>query len=283
MVVALQRLAVVGLPWYVPLPTLDATELWTAAGTLLRPRYLLATHPDALALPTALQAAFAERQDLQTQAYAQLAARRAPARPSMTTGLDAAALREWWLALSGDWQRAFNQAVLGRGETVALPDVGALRSLHEAEELEIVGNGILLFGMRQLSFKLTELSGLTGLTRLRRLNISGHALTHLRELADFPALEYLNATGNRITTLRGIHRLPRLHTLILRDNRLRTLAGVQRLVELQHLDVLNNNGLQKIVGVEALPRLEELIVPGHKNAVRATLAALPERVRVLHY
>lgn len=282
MAVALQRLAVVGLPWAAPLPSLDPEALWADAATLLRPRYLLATHTEALALPKALRAAFAERHELQTQAYAQLAARRVPVRPAVT-GLAAAELRAWWLALSPDWQRAFNQAVLGRGETVSLPDVGQLRLLHETEELEIVGNGILLFGMRQLSFQLTDLSGLTGLRQLRRLNVSGHALAHLRELADFPALEYLNATANRITTLRGINRLPRLHTLVLRDNRLRTLSGVQHLKSLRHLDVLYNNGLQQIGGVEALPLLEELVVPGHKNAVRATLAALPDSVRVLHY
>ncbi len=183
-------------------------------------------------------------------------------------------LRDWWYNLNEDWQKAFNQGVLSRGEMVLIPSEEQLRSIFERKKIDIVGSGILLYGLNQLSFKLTELSGLKDLKQITELNLSGHDFTDIENLETFPHLELLNCTSNRISTLRNIKRLKNLKTLIIRDNDLINFDGIEDMEELEYINALYNQKLRSIAGVEDLENLQVLCVPNYKTKIIRELKKL---------
>ncbi len=176
-------------------------------------------------------------------------------------------LLDWWHNLSENWQKAFNQGVLSRGEILSIPSEEQLRSIFERKKIDIVGSGILLYGLNQLSFKLEDLSGLKDLKHITELNLSGHNFTDMEGINDLPNIELLNCTSNRISTLRHIRKLEKLKTLIIRDNDLVNLDGVEDLDELEYLNALYNQKLRSIGGVEDLENLQVLCVPNYKTKI----------------
>lgn len=183
-------------------------------------------------------------------------------------------LLDWWHSLNEDWQKAFNQGVLSRGEILSIPSDEQLRSIFERKKIDIVGSGILLYGLNQLSFKLEDLSGLKDLKQVTELNLSGHNFSDMEGVNQLPNLELLNCTSNRISTLRHIRKLERLKTLIIRDNDLVNLDGVEDLEDLEYLNALYNQKLRSIGGVEDLENLQVLCVPNYKTKIIRELKKL---------
>ncbi|MFK7948323.1 MAG: hypothetical protein AB8G11_12100 [Saprospiraceae bacterium] len=183
-------------------------------------------------------------------------------------------LENWWYNLEEQWQVAFNQSVLSRGEDTSLPDEDQLRSLFKRKKIDIVGNGILFFGLNQLSIKLTNLSGLKELSQIEDLNISGHDLMDLRGLEHFDNLEFLNCTSNQITTIEYILHLEKLKSLNLQDNSLFNLRDVEKLSNLTYLNCLYNSTLKSISKVGLLKNLETFKVDNYKTIIRLELKDL---------
>lgn len=183
-------------------------------------------------------------------------------------------LENWWYNLEEQWKVAFNQSVLSRGENTSTPDEDQLRSLFKRKKIDIVGNGILFFGLNQLSIKLTNLSGLKELSQIEDLNISGHDLMDLRGLEHFENLEFLNCTSNQITTVEHIFHLKNLKLLNLQDNRLFNLRGIEQLTELTYLNCLYNGTLKSISKVRLLPKLKTFKVDNYKTIIRLELEDL---------
>lgn len=183
-------------------------------------------------------------------------------------------LENWWYSLEEQWKIAFNQSVLNRGEDTSTPDEDQLRSLFKRKKIDIVGNGILFFGLNQLSIKLTNLSGLKELSQIEDLNISGHDLVDLKGLEHFDNLEFLNCTSNQITTIEHILHLNKLKSLNLQDNRLFNLRGVEKLTELTYLNCLYNSTLKSVSKVRLLPNLRTFKVDNYKTIVRLELEDL---------
>lgn len=179
----------------------------------------------------------------------------------------------WW-NLSDEWKKAFQHAFLRYGETVFLPTEKDLRVLFSTEKLEIVGNGILLFGLEQLSFKLTDLSGLKHFPQLKELNLAGNNLKNLNGISHLKQLELLNLTANKITTLRGIRHLKHLKYLFLRDNHLKNLSEIQHLKKLLVLDCMNNNRLDSIGKLIETETLAELYIFDFKNKIEKEIKIL---------
>ncbi|NJN77403.1 MAG: hypothetical protein HC803_02990 [Saprospiraceae bacterium] len=167
-------------------------------------------------------------------------------RPKKLADISKEELESRWWELSDEWKKAFQHTFLRNGETLFLPTEKDLRALFSTEKLEIVGNGILLFGLEQLSFKLTDLSGLEHFTNLKELNLAGNNLKNLSGIAHLKRLELLNLTANNITTLRGIRHLKKLKYLFVRDNILKNLSEIQHLKKLEIFDCINNNQLNSI-------------------------------------
>lgn len=183
-------------------------------------------------------------------------------------------LHDWWHNLSEDWQKSFNQAVLSRGEILQMPTEEQLRSIFERKKIDIVGSGILLYGLNQLSFKLKDISGIKDLKQLTELNLSGHDFKDLKGIEAFQELETLNCTSNRIDTLEYIRQLENIRNLIIRDNNLSTLDGIDELEEVEYVNALYNQKLRSITGVEGLPNLQVLCVPGYKTKIIKQLEQL---------
>lgn len=179
----------------------------------------------------------------------------------------------WW-DLSDEWKKAFQHAFLRHGETVYLPSEKDLRALFSTTKLEIVGNGILLFGLEQLSFKLTDLTGLAHFTQLKELNLAGNELKNLKGIEHLKNLELLNLTANQLTTLRGIRHLKHLKYLFIRDNHLKNLSEIQHLKQLEVLDCMNNKRLNSIGKLLRTEMLQELYIYDFKSTIQLEIEQL---------
>jgi hypothetical protein len=202
-------------------------------------------------------------------------------RPKKLADISKEELENRWWELSDEWKRAFQHAFLRNGETVFLPMEKDLRALFSTEKLEIVGNGILLFGLEQLSFKLTDLSGLQYFTNLKELNLAGNNLKNLNGITSLKHLELLNFTANKITTLRGIRHLKSLKYLFLRDNNLKNLSEIQHLKQLEILDCMNNNRLNSIGRLSETQSLQELYIYDFKGKIKGEIEGLEKKIRHL--
>ena len=183
-------------------------------------------------------------------------------------------LENWWYNLEEQWKIAFSQAVLNRGEVTTIPEEDQLRSLFKRKKIDIVGNGILFFGLNQLSIKLTNLSGLGELSQIEELNISGHDLKDLSGLDHLENLTFLNCTSNQITTMEDIQGLQNLKTLIIQDNDLFTLQGVEHLQQLEYFNCLYNGRLTTIGKIKMLQKLQVFKVDSYKTIIRMELEDL---------
>lgn len=183
-------------------------------------------------------------------------------------------LENWWYNLEDQWKIAFSQAVLNRGEVTTIPEEDQLRSLFKRKKIDIVGNGILFFGLNQLSLKLTNLSGLAELSQIEELNISGHDLRDLSGLDHLENLTFLNCTSNQITTMQHIQELQSLKTLIIQDNDLFTLQGVEHLKQLEYFNCLYNGRLTTIGKIKNLQKLQVFKVDSYKTIIRLELEEL---------
>jgi cold shock CspA family protein len=183
-------------------------------------------------------------------------------------------LENWWYGLEEQWKMAFNQAVLARGESTTTPDEDQIRSLFKRKKIDIVGSGILLFGLNQLSFKLTNLSGLDELSQVEELNISGHDLTSLRGVEHLEKVDFLNCTSNQITTIEEVGYLKNLKTLIIQDNDLVNVRGVEKLKQLEYFNCLYNSRLKSVIHVKELSNLQIFCVDNYKTIIRLELEEL---------
>ena len=154
------------------------------------------------------------------------------------------------------------------------PDEDQLRSLLKRKKIDIVGSGILLFGLNQLSFKLTNLSGLDELSQVEELNISGHDLTSLRGVEHLEKVDFLNCTSNQITTIEEVGYLKNLKTLIIQDNDLVNVRGVEKLKQLEYFNCLYNSRLKSVIHVKELSNLQVFCVDNYKTIIRLELEEL---------
>lgn len=199
-------------------------------------------------------------------------------RPKKLADISKNELENRWWSLSDDWKKAFQHAFLRNGETVYLPSEKDLRSLFSTEKLEIVGNGILLFGLEQLSFKLNDLSGLQHFTQLKELNLAGNQFKNLKGIEQLKQLELLNLTANQLTTLRGIRHLKNLKNLFIRDNNLKTLSEIQHLKKLEVLDCMNNKRLNSIGKLTQSTTLKTLYIYDFKSTIQTEVENLEQRL-----
>lgn len=201
--------------------------------------------------------------------------------PKKLADISKETLDNYWWELSDDWKKAFQHTFFRNGETVYLPSEKDLRALFSVEKLEIVGNGILLFGLKQLSFKLIDLSGLQYFTQLKELNLAGNNLKNLNGIEHLKRLELLNLTANQLTTLRGIRHLKNLKNLFLRDNNLKNLSEIQHLKHLEVLDCINNKQLNSIGKLTESTTLKELHIYDFKMTIKGEIEVLENKIEGL--
>lgn len=89
---------------------------------------------------------------------------------------------------------------------------------------------------------LTDLgSGLSGLTRIRRLRLSNNRIASLEPLGRCTSLEELDVEGNGLTSLQGVAELRELRRLDAGSNQISDVLSLQQLAKLSQLSLEDNN------------------------------------------
>ena len=109
-------------------------------------------------------------------------------------------------------------------------------------------------------YKLDSLSFLSGLTTLRRLDLSGSRFPaeNLNMLCTLPDLQDLNLSNCGLSTLAGLENAIELSYLDLSDNSIRNLSPLSSLLRMQELDLSHNavTDLTQLANMSYLTRLD---------------------------
>lgn len=83
--------------------------------------------------------------------------------------------------------------------------------------------------------KITDLTGLASLPKLRLLSIQANRIRDLSPLADVPDLEELYISYNALETLNGLEHNTKLRILEISNNKITSLKGLEPLAELEEI------------------------------------------------
>ncbi len=146
--------------------------------------------------------------------------------------------KQWWGKLEMQWKMAFNEAVFKKGATLEIPtDDELMVFLIMVDTLRLSGPGAQYPNM---SFQLTNLSGLKGLLRLKFLSITNMNLTSLKALSFHTNLQHLFVNNNKITSLNGIENMTQLVDLYIQGNEITDLTPIKKLTQLKTIYATNN-------------------------------------------
>lgn len=150
--------------------------------------------------------------------------------------------KDWWHNLSSEWQQAFAEVFFGHK---AEPTDNELVQLFACEVLRFAGPKAPYPNM---SFELSNLSGLACLTNLQVLVATHHSLQTLAELAPLTNLKSLFLYNNQISSLKGIESLTSLEQLYVQFNNIESLEPLQNLTNVKELFV-HDNRLHSLQGL----------------------------------
>ncbi len=154
--------------------------------------------------------------------------------------------QKWWNGLESQWKMAFNEGLFGVGPTLAAPrEEYLIMMLTRVDKVRLTGP--LSFNPN-ISFRLTNLSGIEGLPNLNFLTISNCEISSLKPLRNHRKLEHLFLNNNGLKSLAGIEKLTNLKELYLNVNELTDLKELKKLTNLQTLYV-NHNKLTSLEGI----------------------------------
>jgi len=146
--------------------------------------------------------------------------------------------KQWWGNLEIQWKMAFNEAVFKKGPTLEPPtDDELMVFLIMVDTLRFAGPSAQYPNM---SFQLTNLSGLKGLLRLKYLSITNMNLTSLKELSFHTNLQHLFVNNNKITSLSGIENMTQLVDLYIQSNEITDLTPIKKLTQLKTVYATDN-------------------------------------------
>lgn len=151
---------------------------------------------------------------------------------------------KWWGDLSPQWKKAYNEVCLSRSDEAEMP-VEVMHSVHHAPALRFAGPTAPFPNM---SFELSDFSGLLSLKKLQILVVTFHQVADLRMLAELPQLQSLFLNNNRIQSLEGLEALTNLHELYVNVNELTSLIPLKQLTSL-HTLYCNYNRIDSLEGI----------------------------------
>ncbi|HUC79989.1 MAG TPA: leucine-rich repeat domain-containing protein [Flavisolibacter sp.] len=141
---------------------------------------------------------------------------------------------DWWRQLSQQWKNTFAETCFGHTNE---PTPTELAQLFAAPALRFAGPRAPFPNM---SFALTDLSGISHLTNLEVLVVIHHELEAIEEVKNLAKLKALFLLDNKISSLQGIENLKGLEQLYVQINRIESLQPVEGLTNLKDLFVQNN-------------------------------------------
>jgi Leucine-rich repeat (LRR) protein len=148
----------------------------------------------------------------------------------------------WWQQLEAQWKQAFVETFLGHKDE---PTQNELANLHNAPALRFAGPSAPYPNM---SFELTNLSGLSQLTNLDILVVTDQQVQTIRELKSLNRLGSLFLYNNKIRSLEGIEELIKLWQLYVQSNKIESILPVKKLVNLKEFYV-NDNCITSLEGL----------------------------------
>ncbi|MFD2569032.1 leucine-rich repeat domain-containing protein [Spirosoma soli] len=141
---------------------------------------------------------------------------------------------KWWMELEPQWRAAFQFAFFGHSNQPSYED---LEALWQTPTLRFAGPTAPYANM---SFELTNCSGLKGMSNLEALMIMHHKLSSISEVADMTHLKTLFVNNNAIESLEGIEKLKKLEQLFVQVNNIISLEPIRDLTNLRQLYVSLN-------------------------------------------
>ena len=160
------------------------------------------------------------------------------------TATDLVYYEKWWSKLSSDWKKAFNEVMLRQSDTSDMP-IDVIHSLHHSPALRFVGP---TGPYPNMSFELSNLTGLIGLKKVEILVVNFHQVADLRMLAELPQIKSLFVNNNRIQSLDGLEHLSNLQELYCQMNHITALKPLEKLTHL-HTLYCNHNSIASLEGI----------------------------------
>ncbi|MBX2875958.1 MAG: hypothetical protein KTR30_27805 [Saprospiraceae bacterium] len=147
-------------------------------------------------------------------------------------------LKEWWDSLEPQWKKAFNEAVLGNGPIENRPTRTEMELIHSAPALRFAGPKA---PYPNLSFELTNMSGLAELSQIETLVVTFHSIGKLGDLSHMENLTSLFVNNCQLKSLKGIEELSKLNTLYASVNKIKDIKPIKRLTNLADFQFPYNN------------------------------------------
>jgi WD40 repeat protein len=144
---------------------------------------------------------------------------------------------DWWNSLKYEWQSAFCETVFYKSDSFT-PNDDQLVAIFNMRELYVKGTKAKEYA--DLSFLLTDLTGIQHLTNLEKLICFGNNIVDLTPLQHLKHLKNLICSFNNIMSVEPLGKLTRLETLVCNNNRIYDLEPLSKLRNLQWLNCSYN-------------------------------------------
>ncbi|GAB3988192.1 hypothetical protein GCM10028807_10310 [Spirosoma daeguense] len=148
----------------------------------------------------------------------------------------------WWIELEPQWRAAFQYAFFRH---VDQPSAEELENLWQTTVLRFAGPKA---PNPNMSFELTNCSGVSGMVNLEILVITNQQLKNLNELTSLVHLKSLFVNNNSIQSLEGIKSLKKLEQLYAQINMIDSIEPVSELHNLREIYV-SLNALKNLNGI----------------------------------
>jgi hypothetical protein len=149
---------------------------------------------------------------------------------------------DWWKNLEPLWKQAFAVTLFKHPDE---PTQEELALVYNAPALRFAGPEAPYPNM---SFELTNLSGISLLPNLEILVVTHHKIVFLKELENLQNLKSLFLFNNQIKNLEGIETLKNLEQLYVQCNQIESIQPIEKLINLKEVYV-NGNRLSSLEGL----------------------------------
>jgi Leucine-rich repeat (LRR) protein len=148
----------------------------------------------------------------------------------------------WWNGLEKQWKDAFSITSFRHFNT---PTTSEIEQLYASPVLRLAGPRAPYPNM---SFELTNLSGIAALNNLEILVVTHHQIKNISLLQSLKKLKSVFLFNNEIENLKGIEELANLEQLYVQYNKIESLKPVKALTNLKEM-YINNNLLTSLDGL----------------------------------
>ncbi|GAB3707586.1 hypothetical protein GCM10027592_41880 [Spirosoma flavus] len=148
----------------------------------------------------------------------------------------------WWLDLEPQWRAAFQYSFFRHSDH---PSAEELENLWQTNILRLVGPKA---PNPNMTFELTNCSGIKGMINLEILIVNHHQLTTIDELADLTHLKSLFVNNNAIQDIAVVKKFKKLEQLYAQVNAIESIEPVSELTNLRDLYV-SLNALKTLNGI----------------------------------